>query len=155
MPNIITELFDLQKTSISRVNLQVLSTFFGYLGLDRLYVNQPFLAFLKFFTGGGFGVWAAVDAIIQLVEGFMKKPTTWIAKNLNIVDTGAGFQFSLWFTIIFVAFILFLIIGIAVSSYYAAKAVSGFLENSDVETPTLLENNTPLETIKKSIGKST
>ena len=41
-----------------------LSFFFGFLGADRFYLGHKLLGSLKFLTGGGLGLWWAVDFIL-------------------------------------------------------------------------------------------
>jgi TM2 domain-containing membrane protein YozV len=43
-----------------------LSLFLGLFGADRLYLGYTFIAFLKCFTLGGFGLWWVIDLIIIL-----------------------------------------------------------------------------------------
>lgn len=42
----------------------LLSLFFGWLGVDRLYLGQVGLGIVKFLTAGGFGVWWAIDLVL-------------------------------------------------------------------------------------------
>jgi len=42
----------------------LLSIFLGWLGIDRFYLGHVGLGLAKFFTLGGFGVWALVDVIM-------------------------------------------------------------------------------------------
>ncbi len=48
-----------------------LSFFFGFLGLDRLYLDQLWLGLFKFLTFGGIGIWWFIDLIL-LFLGQMK-----------------------------------------------------------------------------------
>lgn len=41
-----------------------LSTFFGFLGMDRFYRGQIGMGILKLITFGGFGIWSFVDSIL-------------------------------------------------------------------------------------------
>jgi TM2 domain-containing membrane protein YozV len=47
--------------------LVLLSSFFGWLGIDRFYRGQVGLGILKLITFGGFGIWAFVDHLIYLL----------------------------------------------------------------------------------------
>lgn len=44
--------------------LMIISWSLGYLGVDRFYRGEIGLGVLKLITGGGFGIWYLVDAII-------------------------------------------------------------------------------------------
>jgi len=41
-----------------------LSLLFGWLGVDRFYLNSPMLGLLKLFTMGGLGLWWIADLIL-------------------------------------------------------------------------------------------
>ncbi len=45
----------------------------AFFGADRLYLGQPLLAFLKFITFGGFGLWALFDFVVVAINVFNKR----------------------------------------------------------------------------------
>ncbi|WP_245979692.1 TM2 domain-containing protein [Mycoplasma struthionis] len=61
----------LSNSKKNRTVLIILSIFFGVAGVDRLYAGRIGLALAKFFTAGGFGIWAVIDFILA-VTGNMK-----------------------------------------------------------------------------------
>ena len=69
-----------------RVVLQLCSFLGGILGIDRFYLEQWGWGVLKLLTLGGFGIWATVDSLIQIVEGIMKKTSTGMSKEFTISD---------------------------------------------------------------------
>lgn len=69
------------ETPVNRLHLQLLSTFFGSFGADRFYLGQSGLGVIKLLTLGGLGVWTFFDMMIQIIEGILKKPTTWISNK--------------------------------------------------------------------------
>jgi TM2 domain-containing membrane protein YozV len=56
----------------------LLSVLGGTLGLDRFYLEQYYLGTLKFFTGGGFGLWYIFDACVLLYESLRQKTKTFL-----------------------------------------------------------------------------
>ena len=103
----------------SRFVLQLLTYFLGHFGVDRFYLGQTVLGLLKLLTGGGFGIWQAIDFWTQLVEGFKKSPTTWVANDITFtpesIETGyKAAKYLLLGGLIF-AVILILAIGIPIS----------------------------------------
>jgi len=48
----------------------LLAMFFGYLGIHRFYVGKPWTGLLMLLTFGGFSIWALIDFIIILCDGF-------------------------------------------------------------------------------------
>jgi TM2 domain-containing membrane protein YozV len=46
----------------------ILSWYLGVLGVDRFYRGEIGLGIIKLITGGGFGIWWFVDAIIATVR---------------------------------------------------------------------------------------
>jgi TM2 domain-containing membrane protein YozV len=46
----------------------ILSWYLGVLGVDRFYRGEIGLGIIKLITGGGFGIWWLVDAIIATVR---------------------------------------------------------------------------------------
>ena len=67
-----------------RVILQLCSFLGGVLGIDRFYLEQWGWGVLKLLTLGGLGIWAAIDSLIQIVEGIMKQPSTVMSKDFTI-----------------------------------------------------------------------
>lgn len=70
---------------MSRSVLEILSVvpITGLLGIDRLYLGQPWHALFKAVTIGGLGVWYALDAFIGLAEGAMGRATTILNPRLH------------------------------------------------------------------------
>lgn len=54
----------------NRVLAFLMAFFFGYLGVHRFYVGKFWTGLLLLFTGGGFGIWWIIDAIIILLGRF-------------------------------------------------------------------------------------
>ena len=78
-------------TKSRSVTLLLGSSPLGFLGLDRLYLDQPLLFILKFFTFGGLGVWYLVDACINFGETFASTEYTFLNKNVRYVDVKQSF----------------------------------------------------------------
>ncbi len=62
----------------------IFSILFGYLGADRLYLEQIWLALLKLITCGGFGIWTVVDWF--LIAGATRGKNLQIAQELRTHD---------------------------------------------------------------------
>lgn len=65
-------------TQFSRPIVQFLASLpiTGMLGIDRFYVGQVSTGLLKLFSLGGLGIWYSIDALIQNIEGILKKTTS-------------------------------------------------------------------------------
>mgnify|MGYP003329325596 CR=1 FL=1 len=70
-----------------RVVLPLCSFLGGIFGIDRFYLEQWGWAVLKLLTLGGLGIWAAIDSLIQIVEGIMKQPSTIMSKDFAISNS--------------------------------------------------------------------
>ena len=57
-------------SSRSRLAALLLAFFFGWLGVHRFYVGKFWTGLLQALTGGGFGIWWAIDAILILCGVF-------------------------------------------------------------------------------------
>jgi amino acid transporter len=77
-------------TTVSRVALQLISFFFGMFGIDRFVMGQWCLGLLKLFSLGGLGIWYLIDLFGHLIEGIMKKTSSFMGKN-TFTDIDAGF----------------------------------------------------------------
>jgi TM2 domain-containing membrane protein YozV len=75
----------------------ILSLLFGYWGVDRFYMGQFGLGLLKFFTGGGFGLWAFIDQILIGVGSVRDKEGQFLyrpVKGTPTRDQGTAFLLS-------------------------------------------------------------
>ena len=68
------------------------SSFMGVVGMDRMYMGQPGLAVLKFFTLGGFGLLSLADevAVVWAVLKSGKLGMTDSPSTLNNLNMGLG-----------------------------------------------------------------
>lgn len=108
----------------SRVVLQLLTYFLGHFGAGRFYLGQTGLGLLKFFTGGGFGIWQAIDLWTQLIEGLMKRPKTWVANDITFTPESIemGRKISIGLLIAGLALVVLVIMGIGISTAFAVTA---------------------------------
>lgn len=74
----------MSEIEVSRPVLQILSVVFGMLGIDRFYAGQSALGVLKLITCGACGMWASIDALIQIFEGVSKSNITRYGANIKI-----------------------------------------------------------------------
>lgn len=82
----------------SRLAVQLFSYFLGFFGTDRFYLGmnrggqrQINLGIAKLFTLGGFGIWYIIDLLGHLIEGVMKKTTSYMTNNLTFTHIHEGF----------------------------------------------------------------
>lgn len=94
---------------VSRPVLQVLSSLFGVFGVDRFYVGQTSLGVLKLLTCGACGVWASVDAMIQIIEGISKSKTTRFGSSISIDESSIQSGFYLGLVLLAVAAVSFVV----------------------------------------------
>ncbi len=74
--------FSEQKKSIA--NALILSLFFGFLGLDRFYLGQTTLGFLKLITFGCCGIWTIIDWFF--IAGATREKNIQIAEDIRLHD---------------------------------------------------------------------
>lgn len=108
----------------SRVVLQLLTYFLGHFGADRFYLGQTGLGLLKLFTGGGFGIWQAIDLWTQLIEGLIKRPKTWVANDITFTSESIemGQKVSTGLLIAGFALVAIVTLGVGISSAFAVTA---------------------------------
>ena len=82
--------FDIQFSSKEKSEAMalVLSVFLGMLGIDRMYVGQPFIGILKFLTLSGFGLWAVIDWFV--IKSVARTENINIATRVSYIVSGVG-----------------------------------------------------------------
>ncbi|MCR8966496.1 TM2 domain-containing protein [Mycoplasma zalophidermidis] len=72
---------EINQTSFrSRTALVILSTFFGFLGMDRIYAGRVWLGIFKLLTGGWFGIGAIIDWFLAIFGGMKDSERKFIRK---------------------------------------------------------------------------
>ena len=153
----------------NRFTLQLLTWLLGYFGADRFYLEQTLLGLLKFITGGGFGIWYGVDLLIQIIEGFIKKPTTFIAsdwtESLGVFggpsvtfapnSIQSGYKMSIGLLIFFgIGILIAVISGVALTIFASEKVTKevltpGSSKELNDEINSLNELNTELNSLNE------